>query len=547
MWPTSRTLKGHTGRATSVAFTRDGSWLVSASEDRTIKIWDVAGAQALRTFEGHTSTITSLAALSPDGSRLASASDQTIVFEDVVGDRKLRTLKGHKIKVWDVTSGRELRTLTGHAGGVRSVAFSPDGCWLASGSVDQTVKIWDAGSGEELRTLKGHGGMVESVAFSPDGSWLASGSVDQTVKIWDAASGQELRTLSGHRDQVRSVAFSPDGSRVASGSVDQTVKIWDAASGQELRTLKEQTGGVLSVAFSPDGHRLVASGNDDGTLTIWDAQPLTPELLRHREAHGLVEYLCQKSPSKEKVVKRIRADRGITEEVRQDALSLLDRFWARLIRAEADAFLHPLFAKGLLHAEVLETVNADRTLRDEVRQLALVVAGQYSENALKLNGKSWLIVRRPDATPAEYQLALRQAEAACRGEPENGVYLNTLGIAQYRMHKYSEAIATLTRSEKLNTAALSGPHPADLAFLALAHSNLGHNKEAQSYRQRLQDTAKQRWAGDPETQGFIREVEAHFTCAMSRPGPPSTKAWKSLNSPELLQSKTRLPLHPTLP
>ena len=109
-------------------------------------------------------------------------------------------------------------TLEGHAGWVMSVAFSPDGQRLASGSGDQTVKIWDSATGKELFSLKGHAGQVRSVAFSPDGQRLASASEDQTVKIWDSATGKELFALKGHAGWVWSVAFSPDGQRLASGS-----------------------------------------------------------------------------------------------------------------------------------------------------------------------------------------------------------------------------------------------------------------------------------------------------------------------------------------
>jgi WD40 repeat protein len=130
-----------------------------------------------------------------------------------------------------------------------------------------------------------------------------------------------------------SVVFSPDGSRLASGSPDRTIKVWDAASGQHLRTLKGHTGLVRSVAFSRDGSRL-ASGSADGTIKVWDARPWTPELRRQREALGLVEYLCQKFPSKEKVAERIRAHKGITEEVRRAALDLLEVHRPQHVRAK---------------------------------------------------------------------------------------------------------------------------------------------------------------------------------------------------------------------
>jgi WD40 repeat protein len=190
---------------------------------------------------GHNGSVESVA-FSPDGKILASGS------------------RDDTIKLWDVATGREIRTLQGHTGDVNSVAFSPDGKVLASGSWDKTIKLWDVATGTLLRTLKGHTDYVRSVAFSPDGKVLASGSFDNTIKLWDVATGREIRTLSGHTLDVASVAFSPDGRILASGSVDTTIKLWDVATGALLRTLRGHTGIVHSVAFSPDG-KVLASGS----------------------------------------------------------------------------------------------------------------------------------------------------------------------------------------------------------------------------------------------------------------------------------------------
>jgi serine/threonine protein kinase len=177
---------------------------------------------------------------------------------------------------------RDLLTLKGHANTVRSVAFSPNGKRLATGSGDRTVKLWDATTGQELATLKGHGDWVNSVAFSPDSKRLATGSEDQTVRLWDAVTGQELTTLKGHGDAVSSVAFSPDGKRLATGSADRTIKLWDTATGQELTALKGHAGPVSSVTFSPDGKRL-ATGSGDHTVMLWDAAAEKEVLARSKQ------------------------------------------------------------------------------------------------------------------------------------------------------------------------------------------------------------------------------------------------------------------------
>ncbi|MFN0217004.1 MAG: WD40 repeat domain-containing protein, partial [Saprospiraceae bacterium] len=161
--------------------------------------------------------------------------------------------------------------LEGHADGVLSVAFSPDGKKLATGSEDNTAKIWDLESGKALTTLEGHTFGVLSVAFSPDGKILATGSGDKTAKIWDLESGKALTTLESHTEAVSSVAFSPDGKRLATGSHDKTAKIWDLESGKALTTLQGHSYAVLSVAFSPDGKKL-ATGSVDNTAKIWDLE-----------------------------------------------------------------------------------------------------------------------------------------------------------------------------------------------------------------------------------------------------------------------------------
>ena len=160
--------------------------------------------------------------------------------------------------------------LRGHDKGVTSVAFSPSGDRIVSGSKDNTVRLWDARTGEELAILRGHEDHVTSVVFSPGGERIVSGSNDKTVRLWDARSGAELAVLRGHEDHVTSVAFSPDGERIVSGSNDETVRVWDAASSAELLVLRGHEERVQSVALSPGGERIVSGGGN--SVRVWDVR-----------------------------------------------------------------------------------------------------------------------------------------------------------------------------------------------------------------------------------------------------------------------------------
>jgi tRNA A-37 threonylcarbamoyl transferase component Bud32 len=393
----------------------------------------------LRTLKGHTSTVNDVA-FSPDGRRLASSSaDQTV-------------------KVWDAATGQELLTFKGHKNAVHGVAFSPDGRRLASASYDQTVKIWDAATGQELLTLKAHTSRVYGVAFSPDGRRLASASYDQTVKIWDAGTAQELLTLKGHTGGVIGVAFSPDSRRLASASYDQTVKIWDAATGQELLTLKGHMGWVTGVAFSPDGCRL-ASASQDGTINVWDATTLTPPRLIEREAQGLVQFQLAKRLSRDEVIVAIRRDATITEAVRERALAWVEPFWRSQVRDEANRLVESLFTKLLLRPQVQAAIRSDTRLSEPVRQEALKLAETMPMNAFALNNASWAVVRKPGADASAYRLALRQAEEAHRLAPDNGDILNTLGVAQYRVGQYQQAVGNLVAVQQAQRSGLKRPSP----------------------------------------------------------------------------------------
>ncbi len=281
-------LRGHTQGISDLSFTHDGRLLVTSSDDRTLRVWDLAQGQS-RVLEGHTDEVWGLA-ISPDSRHVASAG------------------KDGTIRLWELATGRN-RILQGHLLSVVAVAFLPDGQRLLSAGEDGTVRLWDLATGEairvwhveqaiyqrmatdpamhwaaltafnepvvrvwdlgrgELRVLAGHSAKVTQVAFSPRGEFLATGGDDRTVRIWDPRTGQG-RILGEHLGPITALVFSPDGQTVVAASTEPVLRSWDVATGQ-LREFQGHQGRVGALAFSPDG-RFLASSGYDRSVRLWE-------------------------------------------------------------------------------------------------------------------------------------------------------------------------------------------------------------------------------------------------------------------------------------
>lgn len=273
--------KGHNGKVFSAAWSPDGKRLASASQDRTVQVWNASIAadppvldKPLLKYTGHKDPVYSVAWSPPDGKQIASASNDMTV------------------QIWNARTGiKPLFTYTKHYNAVWSVAWSPDGTRLASASEDKTVHIWSPSTGDKPIYTYSHSAAVYAVAWSPDGKRLASASNDGTAKVWDASTGNTTPLLMyrGHSGGVYSVAWSPDGTRLASSGQDKSVQIWDVSADDQPRVLDkpllkytDHYQPVRSVAWSHDG-TLLASASDDGTAKVWDlsADDQTPFTYRH--------------------------------------------------------------------------------------------------------------------------------------------------------------------------------------------------------------------------------------------------------------------------
>jgi WD40 repeat protein len=537
--------KGHAAAVNDLALSPDGNLLLSASEDRTVRCFRLINGQEVCVFRGHLAAVKSVK-ISPDGQHAASGDEAGM------------------IKIWNIRSGEAAHSIIGHSAGICSLVFSPDGRHLNSASQDGSVKVWDASSDQrssltacdpastnrsllssdhrylvqitrdkdpgrdevhvrdrrtesELYALTQFDkleaialspnnrllaaaprritGGIESglivhpeypliqlwelptgkplialpckdsrmldsffaLAFTPDSRFLISAGWDKKIIMWDVATGQELLNLLGHDAPILSVTVNPDGSRIASSGKDSTVRLWDLRTGREILTLHPRSGEFRDLKFSSDGDRLIST-SASGTQEVWDAA-LSREIVYEKASRDLVVSLQK---------------------------------------------------HVLLRSEITRQLKLRSLNNEDLRNVAIKMAEFVDEMPEDLNSASWATVRAPNRKPESYELALRQASAACQAAPNDGRYLNTLGVAQYRVGRYKEATETLARSGNLNTTRADGSKstslPADIAFLAMSHFKLSQPLQANQFLTQLRELQRAK-PGDKESEDFLREAE----------------------------------------
>jgi WD40 repeat protein/tRNA A-37 threonylcarbamoyl transferase component Bud32 len=284
----------HDNSVRSPAFSPDGTRLLTASFDKTARIWDARTGALLATLQH--GDVVGHAAFSPDGTRVVTGSfDNTAAVWDAATGARLHVLEHHAplgctvfspdgktilttssddtVALWDTATGAQRVALHSDGASVHGCTFSRDGARIAAGYSTGIIRVWEASSGHPIAELHGTGNPW-ALRFSPDGTRLLATTREPTATIWDLASGRVLATLR-HEANVNSAEWSPDGKRITTAANDRIASIWDASSGDKVVELRGHAAGVNHAVYSPDG-RTIATVSDDATVRLWDATTGAP-------------------------------------------------------------------------------------------------------------------------------------------------------------------------------------------------------------------------------------------------------------------------------
>ena len=317
------------GPINAYAFSPDGKRILTAGQDKTVRLWEVETGHCLRLLKGHVGPVMKVV-WSADQKRALSGSgvgteETELVLWDVAGGSLVRSFKTEQtntigfawsnnerlaltgsdsstLKLWDITTGKCILTLS-HPGGVYSAAWNPKETFIISGDSKGAVRLWDHQTGRCFRILEGHTTYINSVICSADQRRILTGASDNTLRLWNAETGRCVRVLEGHTGRVETVAWGIDQRFAISGAYDNRVRLWDVETGRCLRVLEGHKAGVVTVAWSADGRRAF-SGDANGGIRVWDlsdfiteprapkvtvpALPLAPDQVQYTNAKVLL-------------------------------------------------------------------------------------------------------------------------------------------------------------------------------------------------------------------------------------------------------------------
>ena len=286
-----QSFRAHSARINAIALAPDANQALTASDDKTLALWDLTDGLCVHQYIGHLDGVNSVD-ISPDeqlaisgssdgslavwrlrsGECLAALTGHTSEVNSVSfssdGRLALSTSNDHTIRVWSVGQRRCLRVLNGHTHYVRSAFFHPDQARVISASWDKTLRLWNLSTGECLSELSGHSEVIDALAVSPDGRFAASGGMDHTLRIWDLNRGQAVRVIEGISRRIENIVYSPDGAFLFAGEDDGSIHVWQVLDGREVMAVKGYSQPVTALEITRDGTRLV-SGGSDRTLKVW--------------------------------------------------------------------------------------------------------------------------------------------------------------------------------------------------------------------------------------------------------------------------------------
>ncbi len=532
-------LEGHVAVVTRVAYSHAGGWLVSAAQDRTVKLWPTALHEATPVVPP--SGDVSLAGTFAPRSRLGvSVGWGSITLWDLVTgalrwsaspsptwlhacafspDESMVAVAGdgRRVHVLGI-DGREIAFANERLPATcTALAWLPDGTAILAGCGDGSVVVIrraQAGGTTRLGTCSGairrmivvgDGRLVAVAADAPDPaaapvSRPSAEIVHGPLEIWDLASGDSVHVLAGHAGSVRTLTATPDGGHVASGGDDGRVFSWNVDTGAATATTSLPAGGVVASTYLPEESRVAFAGAD-GALYLWDMDDTAPLLLDRPPRALSVNAIAW-------VAGALVASTGNGLRFCEGAVPDADLVARERVRATRD-LVEPLFGTRVLVERVTRALEDDASLPDDVRADAVARARARGDHPTQLNSQAWDLARNRTTDPDGVALALRAAEIVCKAWPEQAGFLNTRGVAEYRAGKFTDAIATLERCNQMQRTLIGAPHPLDLVVLAMAQFKAGKMDEARATLQLARERIREpEFATDGDIAAFLREAEA---------------------------------------